>query len=363
MEHEMKHRNLTVSKSVLCGTSGLSSNLARSLVPSRIQQPFFPYQFVAGEHDYEIIRETKIVSKGMAVEKTLALGFETTRTISTNVAGDKKVWQERVLAVFSPTSARTTRQAFSKRLNQAEAKLLALTPPRGHGQRQWHDIDALKEAAQKIIQQEKVDQFLTVDYQLDRQRRYIRAYKERQPRYEEQSRYVISVERNQKAIKNARRSMGWRLYATNAPVDKLPLAKAVKVYRGAPAIERDFARLKGKSLGIRPLYVQREQHVKGMVRLLSLALRILTTIEYLVRLRVARTGKPIEGLYPGNPKRQTTRPTTERLLQAFKGVTLTIWEEGDNTKQHITPLTLLQARILRFMGLTKEIYMQLIEPT
>ena len=47
-------------------------------------------------------------------------------------------------------------------------------------------------------------------------------------------------------------------------------------------IERDFARLKGKSLGIRPLYVQREDHLVGLVRLLSLALRLLTAIEYVV---------------------------------------------------------------------------------
>jgi len=157
--------------------------------------------------------------------------------------------------------------------------------------------------------------------------------------------------------------MGWRLYATNAPKEKLPLTKAVEVYRGAPTIERDFARLKGKSLGIRPLYVQKEDHVVGMARLLSIALRILTTIEYVVRRRVARTGKPIEGLYSGNPKRQTMKPTTEKLLQAFKGITLTVLEYPNTTRQHISPLTSLQARIIRLMGFSQEIYMQLTGPT
>ena len=218
-------------------------------------------EFLAGKYNYETIRKTDILGKGMTVEKILAIGFETEQTMRATISGEKRVWQERVLAVFSVAHAKTARQAFSKRLKRAEEKLAALTPPRGHGKRQWDDINALKEAADGIIQQEKVGEFLSVEYELEKERRYIRAYKERQPRYEEQSRYVIHVKRNKKAIKNARINMGWRLYATNAPKEKLPLTRAVEVYRASPTIERDFARLKGKSLGIRPLYLQREDHV------------------------------------------------------------------------------------------------------
>lgn len=101
----------------------------------------------------------------------------------------------------------------------------------------------------------------------------------------------------------------------------------------------------------------------GMVRLLSIALRILTTIEYVVRRRVACTGKPIEGLYEGNPKRKTMRPTTERLLLAFKGITLNVLEYPNTTRQHISPLTSLQARIIRLIGFSQEIYMQLTGQT
>ena len=127
------------------------------------------------------------------------------------------------------------------------------------------------------------------------------------PRYEQQTRYIPKVQRNDEAIGTERISLGWRLYATNAPRQQLPFAKALEVYRASPSIERNFARLKGKSLGIRPLYVQREDHVKGMVRLLSLALRVLTAVEYVVRRRLARLDKSLNGLYAGNPKRQTQR--------------------------------------------------------
>jgi transposase len=121
-----------------------------------------------------------------------------------------------------------------------------------------------------------------------------------------------TIKRNHQAIRQARQRLGWRLYATNAPDEKLSLTKAISVYRAAPTIERNFARLKGKSLGIRPLYVQLEDHLVGMVRLLSLALRVLSLIEYVVRQRLYRTGREISGLYEGNPRRKTQRPTTEK---------------------------------------------------
>jgi transposase len=150
---------------------------------------------------------------------------------------------------------------------------------------------------------------------------------------------------------------------TNACETRLPLDKVVEVYRGSIRIENNFARLKGKSLGIRPLYVQREDHAIGLVRLLSLALRVLTTVEYIVRRRLARLGKSLSGLYTGNPRRMTDRPTTEKLLFAFKEITLTRMTTTDgNLHQYLTPLNPLQDRILRLLGLSKTIYTQLTEP-
>ena len=109
-------------------------------------------------------------------------------------------------------------------------------------------------------------------------------------------------------------------------------------------------------MGIRPLYVQREDHARGMVRLLSLALRVLTLVEYVVRERLQATGEALRGLYAGNPKRQTARPTTERLLKAFRGITLTVVRLPDQTIRHVTPLSSLQRRILVLLGLPVSIY-------
>lgn len=301
----------------------------------------------------------RIYSPSVEVEtksKLLALGYQATREQKAEVEGQTVAWQERVLVVYSPALARKARHGLAQRLERAEQSLLALTPPPGRGKRQWDDMTALQGAVQAILKKFRVQGLLEVGYLEEREHRTFRKYRDRPVRTEERVRYVVEVQRNQAAIVAARRLLGWRLYVTNAPTEVLSLTEAVWAYRGAPRIERDFQRLKGRPLGLRPLYVQREDHVKGLVRLLSLALRVLTVAEHVVRQGLQTSGEVLAGLYPGNPKRQTARPTTERLLKAFRDITLTVVQLPGQTICHVTSLSDLQRRILALLGLPVSIY-------
>jgi transposase len=220
----------------------------------------------------------------------------------------------------------------------------------------------LQDAIQAILKRRRVEGLLNVSCHREVDRRQVRRYGDRPSRTEERVRYVVQVRRNTEAIRMSRRKMGWRLYVTNAPTKRLPLAEALQAYRGAPTIERDFRRLKGKPLGIRPLYVQRDDHAKGMVRLLSLALRVLTLMEHVVREKLEQAGESLTGLYAGLPTRETTRPTTERLLRAFKEITLTVVSMPDQRIRHITPLNALQRRILNLLDLPPSVYQELTWP-
>ena len=64
----------------------------------------------------------------------------------------------------------------------------------------------------------------------------------------------------------------------------------------------------------------------------------------------------LSGLYAGNPKRQTARPTTERLLKAFRYIDLSVVRLPDQTICHVTPLSELQKRILVLLGIEPSIY-------
>ncbi len=85
-------------------------------------------------------------------------------------------------------------------------------------------------------------------------------------------------------------------------------------------------------------------------------------MEYVVRERLQAAGDALSGLYAGNPRRQTARPTTERLFKAFKGITLTVVHLPDQTIRHVTPLSSLQKRILALVGLCPAIYQALAVP-
>ena len=139
----------------------------------------------------------------------------------------------------------------------------------------------------------------------------------------------------------------------------LSFADAVRLYRQEFSIERGFARLKGAPLSIAPVFVKRDDQILGLTRLLSLALRLLTLIEFVVRRALHDSQQQLLGLHLENPRKATVTPTTERLLRAFDNVTLTIIHLPDRLIVHLPPLTPLQTRILALLGLSTDVYLAL----
>ena len=140
---------------------------------------------------------------------------------------------------------------------------------------------------------------------------------------------------------------------------QLTLEQAVEAYRDEFLVERNFARLKGRPLSLAPLYVQRDDHRVGLVRLLTIALRVMTLLEGVLRQRLRERQMELAGLFAGNPKRRTSLPTTERLLEAFSEITLTIVRAPGFAQRHITPLSPLQQEILVLLDFSPAVYLRL----
>ena len=216
-------------------------------------------------------------------------------------------------------------------------------------------------AIDQILKRLRVEELLSVTWERQETKKHIRAYGERPARTETTVRYQVYVTPNTDAIAKAERRLGFRLYATNAPSLALSLSGAVLTYREQYIAERDFARLNGRHLGITPLYVQRDDHACGLVRLLTLALRVMVMMEFLARRTLAEQNTTLNGIYAGNPTRSTTHPTAELLLAAFKEITLTtIHLPSDLCIQHLTPLTHVQELILVLLGMSAAIYTDLV---
>jgi transposase len=297
----------------------------------------------------------------------LGQGYETSRVCSAQIEGKTVTWTERIFVVHSQAYAEAMGRGLEARLAKATAKLQALTPPRGRGKRQITQETDLTQAAEAIVQAHRVEGLLS--YIFERQEEHIvkfvgrgRGAAGRSQQVIERIRYQITaVTRQEPDITALKRSFGWRAYASNAPAEKLTLETAVLTYRAEWLIERGFHRLKGAPLSLNPLFVKRDDQVVGLTHLLSLAVRMLTLIEFVVRRGLKQAQATLVGLYPQNPKQATATPTTERLLQAFANINLTIIQFPDRILHHVTPLTALQVQILELLGLSPDVYRSLVE--
>lgn len=264
-------------------------------------------------------------------------------------------WEERWLLVYSRAQADRQIAGLRRRLVQAEEALQKLA------RRPGQDREALERKAQAILSRQGVRAFLTVEIlqQMSQHQRYVgpgRPGPHRPTRKVEQQTLQVSVSQQAETIAEAEAWAGWRIYLTNVPAARLSLLQAVQTYRGQWQPERGFARLKGRPLAAASVYLRQEDHIRGLMVLLGIALRVLTLVEFVVRRELQARGETLAGLYEGNPQRQTDRPTTERLLRAFEGVTLYGYQRAEQVAYQITPLTPLQRRILALMGLPESIY-------
>ena len=311
---------------------------------------------------------TKVYTPGTQEgEDPIAEGYELTRPCTAQVGKETIEWTERVLVVRSYAHAEALKRGLERRLATATAKSEALTPPRGRGKRQIKEEQVLIEKADAILKQHRVEGSLsnTFERQVEQQFKYVgrgRGAKNRPQQVVEQIWYQITaVVRDEEAITALQQTFGWRAYVTDVSVEQLSFSEAISTYREEWQVEHGFHRLKSAPLSIAPMFVKRDDQVAGLINLMSIAVRLLTLIEFVVRRALKRENAQLVGLHKENLKKPTDTPTTERLLQAFSNITLTIINFPDRVMRHITPLTPLQERILMLLGLSPDIYRSLAQ--
>jgi transposase len=289
----------------------------------------------------------------------LAEGYERRVTLSHEVDGRTISWTERRVIVRSHKLAQAASQALHARLAKAQAELEGLTEHK-QGKHRYADGAALQQAAQAILKRHGVEGLLQVGIEERVEERAVRAYGDRPASMRVERTLRLHTSIDAPAVARALRRLGWRVYVTNHPTAELSLDQAVLAYREEYLVEHGFGRLKGKPLSLSPMYVQSDQRATGLVRLLSIGLRVLTLLEFRVRQRLSDQQDHLAGLYAGNPKRTTQRPTAEALLGAFQGIHLSLVTLGQQLHRHLTPLSAVQQRILSLLDLSSDLYDQLL---
>jgi transposase len=249
-------------------------------------------------------------------------------------------WQERVLLFHSWARAAQQGEQLAQRLSQAQTKVAALNEWH-KGQRRYKEVAALQRKVEQILASYQVAELLVVEYTAG----------------VEQAQVQVRVDEDKLAQTQA--LFGWQAYASNQVDSELSVAQALRVYRSEVQIEQQFSRLKGQSLGLGPMYLHDEDRLRGLVRLLSVALRGLALLEYQVRRRLAQSGEVMRGIYAGQAGRGTKRPTAERLLATFAEISMVVLLIGGVKSYHLTPLSTVQRRILALLGWDATVYERL----
>jgi transposase len=296
-----------------------------------------------------------------------AEGYEFARTCDTlGDTGDAATWRERVLVMRSPMHAAHQAAGLEKRLCHAETQLAALTPPRGRGKRQLTDETTLLAAIDLVRKEHRVHGLLSVTWhkQVEQSTQYVgrgRGSVHREKRVIEKTRYHIThIARQADPIAALRQRFGWKAFVTNATPKQLSLQEAVLCYRHEYRVERIFNRLKSR-VHIAPLFVKLNDQIEGLTYLLTLGVRVLTVMEFVLRRSLQTDQTKLPGLHPENKQKMTDKPTAERILKAFADVSLTIIKNavGEEILRRLTPLSALQKDILQRLGLDAALYEQL----
>ncbi len=288
----------------------------------------------------------------------LAEGYERLEVLTAEMDGQAVTWTERRLVLRSLKQAQAAEAALRARLTKVQGALAALNE-KGRGKKRFTEVETLRQTAETLVARHQVQGLLRLSYEEEVRERSVRRYRGRPASVRQEREVRVTAVVDEEALEQAIRRLGWRVYATTAPTERLSLEQAVLAYREQYVIDRGMGRLKGRPLSLTPMYLQRDDRATGLIRLLTIGLRVLTLLEFVVRRNLAAEGTKLAGLYAGNPKRATARPTAERLLEAFREITLTVIREPSQTHRHLTPLSEVQQRILALLGFSTDIYTRL----
>ncbi|WP_446012051.1 hypothetical protein [Candidatus Electrothrix sp.] len=107
------------------------------------------------------------------------------------------------------------------------------------------------------------------------------------------------------------------------------------------------------SWDIAPLFVRKDDQIEGMTYLLTLCVRVMTLIEFVVQRSLKEEKTGLSGVHPENRRKIKEKPSAERILKAFSRISLTIITDqaGNVIVRSLKTLSNLQREIIQRLNL------------
>jgi transposase len=268
----------------------------------------------------------------------------------TDPLGQTWTWTERVVVVQSQAMQAGLIRTYQEKLATLCARLTRFQRPPGRGRKRYRTAAELQVQVDKLLAGSGIEHLMQVELATetlpDGSQRWMVAA------------FAVDWQAWQALVAH----LGWQVLVTNTTVQHYKASTLVRAYRQQIIPERAFSRLKSRHLNIRPVYVRDEQRIVGLTWVLTLALRVLTLTEHRLRTALARRDEGLVGLNPASRTQATRRPTTERVLQAFQNMTLTVIH-GQLSQRHVPLLSDTQRHVLELLQLPLDLYSRLATPS
>lgn len=240
------------------------------------------------------------------------------------------IWSERLIAILDPIAQRSQVNSLDNRIKKAQ---LELTERFIHKKRRLVFRETHREQANawvnKVLTKFKVAEFLDITWvesQNSTQQTLQKTTKGglNQPIYPK-----ISIK--QQALDEFRTTAGWRIYATNAPIDRLPTQEVLPYYRQEFLIEQQFHKLLTKTTHFLPIFTKKENRITALIRIVCLALQFTATLQFTARQELAKKKQHLKHIVPGNSGKKVEKPSAEILLKRFQPIAA-VWVIMPNQK-------------------------------
>ena len=286
----------------------------------------------------------------------IAEGFEKSESLDYQLDGTCIAWSERRLYVHSHAYANSSKKALDRRITAAIESITQLTE-RKQGKKVLHKEQEYQQAIDKILKEKELEDFLTVKIETKVLEKVIKAWGKRPERTDIELKFDIEVTKNEAAIEAHKLLLGWQVYATNAPIECLSYEKCVWKYRYQSNIESRFDDIRNKMAPLLPVFLQKDQRIKGLVNLLLLALKVCSVLEYKIAKALSEQKEELQQIYEGNPTRGSKRPSAKRLFLAFQGVSIALVFLDYKLKFALmTKLEPVQLKILKLLNIKPTVY-------
>ena len=265
-------------------------------------------------------------------------------------------WTERLVSVFSPTYAKAQITQFDKQIQQNKQALEALTVIK-QGKTPFKEEHELQHKINEILHKSKTSAFFDVHIQTTTTETTVRKYGDRPEQKRLKHTFELTIKLNETAINAHKDVLGWRVFATNAPKDALSTQKVIETYKEEIKVEYRFNQLHNKTAALMPIYLQKDERIKALIRILMIALKVIAIIQYKAREALKNTQAQVNELFPGNPGRKTNQPTAEMILRAFSNISIVFIALNDkNTHIEVSKLSNSQKHLLNLLGISPLIY-------